>query len=107
MADVDLRVRLDANNEKNARTVLKRLAALITFDMSELSPHHDGSYIARLKATVPEGTWPEQVVAAIDLAQTFGYGWDLDGHIAEELSMHAARFSVSGLVSASLLLSRG
>lgn len=107
MADVHLRIRLNANNEKNARTVLKRLAAAIAFETSALSPHHDGGYIADLKATVPEGSWPEQVVAAIDLGEAFGRGWTLTGYIGEELHMHADSFCISGLTSASLLLTRG
>lgn len=107
MADVDLRIRLNAHNEKNARTVLKRLAALIEFELAELSPHHDGGYIASLKASVPENTWPEQVVAVIELAEAFGRGWTLRGPIDWGLDMAATEFSVSGLTFASLRLTKG
>ena len=106
VAEAHLRVGLNAHNEKNARAVLKRLAALITFEIDDLSPHHEGGFVAMLRLPLSSATWPQQVFAAIDFAQSFGYGWEISGRIGEELNMSATKFSVSGLTSANLRLQR-
>jgi hypothetical protein len=46
------------------------------------------------------------VVAALSLAQDFGYGWEVTGGIDEEVELNASRFRLAGITSASLSLSK-
>jgi hypothetical protein len=101
-----LRVTLDAHNEKNAQTTLSRLRKTIGGEMASLEPYHKGGFTACLAIDLPAGTWPELVVAALSLAQDFGYGWEVTGGIDEEVELNASRFRLAGITSASLSLSK-
>ena len=106
MADAHLRMLIDAKNEKNARVVLSRFSRAVEAAIISLKPHRDGGFEASITLHVAAGSWPEQVVSIIGVAQTFGRGWALTGNVEEAVDMTAHDFQVPGLRFAWLTLER-
>ena len=101
-----LRLVIEATREQNAQRVVNRLLKIVPAEPVGLDPYFKGGYEARLTIRVPPTAWPEQVYFVIGLAQDFGYGWEIAGHVSDDLSLHGAKFKIPGLVSATLTLTQ-
>ena len=106
MAEVRLRLILDVGTQEGARGSLGRLLRGLEGEITGLQAHHKGGFEAWLALPLAPKDWPEQVLNAIALAQTFGYGWSLFGDIRDSLEMTAKEFAIPGLKFACLTLER-
>lgn len=61
---------------------------------------------ANLEFDVVGRDWPSIVVGVIQSAQTVGYGWGISNSIEEEVHITSERFSISGLTSMTIYVSR-
>ena len=83
-----------------------RLRAAAEADVTSLKPYHKGDFEARLTLPVPSGSWPEQVVFVIGVAQAIGRGWTLCGDIDRDVDLATDKLRFQGLTFANLTFER-
>lgn len=106
MAEARLRLILDVEKVEKARRVLNRILPLLDAEAASLQAYEKGGFEAWLTLRLAPKDWSGQVLNAIALAQTFGYGWSLFGDIRDSLEMTAREFAIPGLKFACLTLER-
>ena len=98
MAPVSLRIILETDKEKNARTVLVRVARIIDFELGTLAPYSKGGFEANVGANVIGSNWAEVQQGVIAMAQSLASGWALGGSIGDEVELSAQDgFRVEGI----------
>ena len=98
MVPLSIRVILETNKEQNALKVLARLKKLFEFELRRLAPYFKGGFEANIVAHLDNGPWPSVVLSAIEVAQSFGKGWEIAGAIQEEINLSAnGGFAIPGV----------
>ena len=95
---VSLRIILETDKEKNARTVLARVRKIVEFELQTLVPYSKGGFEANVGMNSTGDNWPDVVQGVIALAQSLANGWGLGGSIDDEIELVAEEgFRVSGI----------
>jgi hypothetical protein len=95
---VSLRIILETDKEKNARTVLARVREIVEFELQTLAPYSKGGFEANVATNSTGDTWPDVIQAVIAKAQSLANGWGLGGSIDDEIELVAeAGFRVPGI----------
>src|SRR5262245_12332023 len=98
MVPLSIRLILETNKEQNPLKVLARLKKLFDFELRGLAPYFKGGFEANIVAHLDDGPWPSVVLSAIEVAQSFGKGWDIGGAVQEEINLSASKgFAVPGV----------
>ena len=98
MVTLSIRLILETKKEQNALKVLARLKTLFDFELRGLAPYYKGGFEANIVARLDDGPWPSVVLRAIEVAQSFGKGWEIGGAIQEEINVSASEgFAIPGV----------
>jgi hypothetical protein len=107
MIPLSIRLILETNKEQNVLKVLARLKKLFDFELRRLAPYFKGGFEADIVARLDDGPWPNVVLRAIEVAQSFGKGWGIGGAVQDEIDLSASGgFAVPGIQFAWITASR-
>ncbi len=102
MTAAHLRLIVDCKTTLSARRVLSRLGKLISFHLHDLGPYDKGGFEAYATITISAVEHSAKVVEVLQVAQKFGRGWELTGHVSESIDLTCTEFSVAGVEFACL-----
>jgi hypothetical protein len=108
------KIHLSATDDEAASNIINRCVLAIGRPQIELrvTPYSKGGFMATLAFHHNDSkSWPEVVFEVIEFAQCLGHGWQLLGHVRDDLSGVLAagsvtRFSIPGLLWAEWQISK-
>ncbi len=106
---ITCKIWVSAKTEDKAIKLIKRLEGKFERALSEITiePYLKiNGFVITSILSIDNDNWNDSVVAAITLAQSVGYGWQIGGNISEEFLIGSSKTNISGIESINLMISK-